>query len=169
MWKFRPAGVKRQMERESPWGRGFPGWHIECSAMSAKFLGTWFDIHCGGEDHIAVHHNNEIARTQAVYGARLANFWMHGHFLTLDANTKMSKFGRYHMRPQRRGSHQIKRQWCVSNGLHLIQLGAGARDFRQDVGSFCRPDERFRITIVLLDVLFNGAHEFGYRAKGFAP
>ncbi|MGF6597586.1 cysteinyl-tRNA synthetase [Paraburkholderia sp. GAS448] len=91
LWKFSPVGVTRQMEWDSPWGRGFPGWHIECSAMSAKHLGIWFDIHCGGEDHIAVHHSNEIAQTQAAHGTRLANFWMHGHFLTLDADTKMSK------------------------------------------------------------------------------
>ncbi|MGU7782206.1 cysteine--tRNA ligase [Burkholderia sp. PU8-34] len=91
LWKFSPADVTRQMEWDSPWGRGFPGWHIECSAMSAKYLGIWFDIHCGGEDHIAVHHSNEIAQTQAAHGTRLANFWMHGHFLTLDADTKMSK------------------------------------------------------------------------------
>jgi cysteinyl-tRNA synthetase len=91
LWKFSPVGVTRQMEWDSPWGLGFPGWHIECSAMSAKHLGIWFDIHCGGEDHIAVHHSNEIAQTLAAHGTRLANFWMHGHFLTLDANTKMSK------------------------------------------------------------------------------
>jgi cysteinyl-tRNA synthetase len=90
LWKFSPPDTTRQMEWDSPWGRGFPGWHIECSAMSAKYLGPWFDIHCGGEDHIAVHHSNEIAQTQACYGTRLANFWMHGHFLTLDA-AKMSK------------------------------------------------------------------------------
>ncbi|WP_109480873.1 cysteine--tRNA ligase [Paraburkholderia sp. C35] len=93
LWKFSPVGVQRQMEWDSPWGRGFPGWHIECSAMSAKYLGTWFDIHCGGEDHIAVHHSNEIAQTEAAHGSRLANFWLHGHFLTLDATTKMSKSG----------------------------------------------------------------------------
>ncbi|MFM0276956.1 cysteine--tRNA ligase [Paraburkholderia sediminicola] len=92
LWKFSPPDTKRQMEWDSPWGRGFPGWHIECSAMSAKYLGSWFDIHCGGEDHIAVHHSNEIAQTQARHGTRLANFWMHGHFLTLDAG-KMSKSG----------------------------------------------------------------------------
>ncbi|KWF05299.1 cysteine--tRNA ligase [Burkholderia pseudomultivorans] len=91
LWKFSPAGVRRQMEWDSPWGRGFPGWHIECSAMSAKYLGTLFDIHCGGEDHIAVHHSNEIAQTQAAHGTRLANYWLHGHFLTLDADAKMSK------------------------------------------------------------------------------
>lgn len=90
LWKFSPVNSKRQMEWDSPWGRGFPGWHIECSAMSAKHLGPWFDIHCGGEDHIGVHHSNEIAQTQACHGTRLANFWMHGHFLTLD-DKKMAK------------------------------------------------------------------------------
>jgi cysteinyl-tRNA synthetase len=90
LWKFSPPGQKRQMEWDSPWGVGFPGWHIECSAMSARYLGTFFDIHCGGEDHISVHHPNEIAQTQACYGTRLANFWMHGYFLQLD-DAKMAK------------------------------------------------------------------------------
>jgi len=84
LWKFSPSDQKRQMEWDSPWGVGFPGWHIECSAMSAKYLGTLFDIHCGGEDHITVHHPNEIAQTQACYGTRLANFWMHGYFLQIN-------------------------------------------------------------------------------------
>lgn len=90
LWKFSPSKHKRQMEWESPWGVGFPGWHIECSAMSAKYLGKFFDIHCGGEDHITVHHTNEIAQTQACFGTRLANFWMHGYFLQLD-DERMSK------------------------------------------------------------------------------
>jgi cysteinyl-tRNA synthetase len=84
LWKFSPKGQRRQMEWDSPWGVGFPGWHIECSAMSARYLGPWFDIHCGGEDHISVHHTNEIAQTEACYGTRLANFWMHGYFLQID-------------------------------------------------------------------------------------
>lgn len=83
LWKFSPPGEKRQMEWDSPWGVGFPGWHIECSAMSARYLGELFDIHCGGEDHISVHHTNEIAQTEAAFGTRLANFWMHGYFLQL--------------------------------------------------------------------------------------
>lgn len=90
LWKFSLPGARRQMEWDSPWGVGFPGWHIECSAMSAKYLGPFFDIHCGGEDHIPVHHTNEIAQTQACYGTNLANFWLHGYFLQLDA-AKMSK------------------------------------------------------------------------------
>ena len=90
LWKFSPADKKRQMEWDSPWGVGFPGWHIECSAMSAHYLGPFFDIHCGGEDHIDIHHTNEIAQTEACYGTTLANFWMHGFFLQLDEE-KMSK------------------------------------------------------------------------------
>lgn len=90
LWKFSPDGEQRQMEWDSPWGRGFPGWHIECSAMSAKYLGDFFDIHCGGEDHIPIHHTNEIAQTEASRGTRLANFWMHGYFLQIE-NAKMAK------------------------------------------------------------------------------
>jgi cysteinyl-tRNA synthetase len=90
LWKFSPPGEKRQMEWASPWGVGFPGWHIECSAMAQKYLGDYFDIHCGGEDHIPVHHTNEIAQTEARVGTRLANFWMHGYFL-LAGDAKMAK------------------------------------------------------------------------------
>ncbi len=90
LWKFSPAGKQRQMEWDSPWGVGFPGWHIECSAMAHKYLGPFFDIHCGGEDHIPVHHTNEIAQTEACYGTQLANFWMHGYFLQVN-DAKMAK------------------------------------------------------------------------------
>ena len=90
LWKFSAAGEQRQMEWDSPWGVGFPGWHIECSAMSAKYLGPWFDIHCGGKDHITVHHSNEIAQAEACYGTRLSNYWLHGYFLQTDA-AKMAK------------------------------------------------------------------------------
>jgi cysteinyl-tRNA synthetase len=90
LWKFSPPGERRQMEWDSPWGKGFPGWHIECSAMAQKYLGDYFDIHCGGEDHIPVHHTNEIAQTEARCGTRLANFWMHGYFL-LSNDAKMAK------------------------------------------------------------------------------
>jgi len=92
LWKFSSPGPKRQMEWASPWGKGFPGWHIECSAMSSKYLGNFFDIHCGGIDHIPVHHSNEIAQTQANCGTNLANFWMHGDFLQLKEQ-KMAKSG----------------------------------------------------------------------------
>lgn len=82
LWKLSPAGEKRQMEWKSPWGIGFPGWHIECSAMAEKYLGQPFDIHCGGIDHVPVHHTNEIAQSEAANDKPLANYWMHGEFLT---------------------------------------------------------------------------------------
>jgi cysteinyl-tRNA synthetase len=90
LWKFSRPGEQRQMEWESPWGTGFPGWHIECSAMAAKYLGDFFDIHLGGEDHIPVHHTNEIAQSEACFHSRLANFWMHGYFLQTSGE-KMAK------------------------------------------------------------------------------
>jgi cysteinyl-tRNA synthetase len=90
LWKFSKAGEKRQMEWDSPWGRGFPGWHIECSAMSRKFLGDTFDIHCGGIDHIPIHHTNEIAQSESCTGKPMANYWMHGAFLEEESG-KMSK------------------------------------------------------------------------------
>jgi cysteinyl-tRNA synthetase len=92
LWKFSPSDQKRQMEWPSPWGVGFPGWHIECSAMAAKYLGIPFDIHCGGIDHISVHHSNEIAQTEAATGKLLANVWMHGEFLLINKD-KMAKSG----------------------------------------------------------------------------
>ena len=79
------------MKWESPWGIGYPGWHIECSAMSMKYLGESFDIHCGGNDHIPVHHTNEIAQSECCTGKTFANYWMHSAFLTLGKATKMSK------------------------------------------------------------------------------
>jgi len=95
LWKFSPPGEQRQMEWESPWGTGFPGWHIECSAMAARYLGPFFDIHCGGEDHIMVHHPNEIAQTQACHQTRLANFWMHGYFLQIDSSRMGKSVGNF--------------------------------------------------------------------------
>lgn len=90
LWKFSTKGSKRQQEWESPWGVGFPGWHIECSAMSMKYLGETFDIHTGGEDHIAIHHTNEIAQSEAVTGKSFVKYWMHGAFLTFKGE-KISK------------------------------------------------------------------------------
>ena len=75
---------------ESPWGKGRPGWHIECSAMSAKYLGETFDIHAGGKDLVFPHHENEIAQSEAASGKTFANYWMHNGFVQID-NEKMSK------------------------------------------------------------------------------
>ncbi len=92
LWKFSPKDKKRQMEWDSPWGVGFPGWHIECSAMAMEYLGPTIDIHCGGIDHVSVHHTNEIAQSEAATGKPYVRFWVHGEFLVLRAG-KMSKSG----------------------------------------------------------------------------
>jgi cysteinyl-tRNA synthetase len=91
LWKFSPKDKKRQMEWESPWGVGFPGWHIECSAISMKFLKDRLDIHCGGIDHIDVHHTNEIAQSEAATGKKFFNYWMHNAFLNISGGKKMAK------------------------------------------------------------------------------
>ena len=92
LWKFSPKDTKRQMEWNSPWGVGFPGWHIECSAMSVKYLGTHFDIHCGAVDFIDLHHTNELAQTEAVTGkSPWVNYWIHGEFMNLKNGEKMAK------------------------------------------------------------------------------
>jgi cysteinyl-tRNA synthetase len=99
LWKFSPINQQRDMEWDSPWSppgepegsrKGFPGWHIECSAMSMKYLGDTLDIHTGGIDHIPVHHTNEIAQSEAVTGARFANMWLHSNHVTVEGE-KISK------------------------------------------------------------------------------
>lgn len=90
LWKFSPKDTQRQMEWDSKWGKGFPGWHIECSAMSMKYLGNHFDIHTGGIEHIQVHHTNEIAQSECVTGETYVNYWMHNNHLQ-DTTGKMSK------------------------------------------------------------------------------
>jgi cysteinyl-tRNA synthetase len=91
LWKLTPPGVARQQEWDSPWGRGFPGWHIECSAMATKYLGTHFDIHTGGIDHVRVHHTNEVAQSECALGTHpWVEIWMHNEFLDVGSE-KMSK------------------------------------------------------------------------------
>lgn len=91
LWKFSPVDQRRQMEWDSPWGKGFPGWHIECTAMSMEHLGERYDIHTGGIDHINIHHTNEIAQAYGVtMDEEFVNYWMHNNHLMVDGE-KMSK------------------------------------------------------------------------------
>ena len=91
LWKFSEAGVKRHQEWDSPWGRGFPGWHIECSAMSTKYLGERFDIHTGGVEHLPVHHTNEVAQSETALGVHpWVEVWMHHDWLVW-GDDKISK------------------------------------------------------------------------------
>lgn len=90
LWFSNSKFPNQIMKWPSPWGVGFPGWHIECSAMASKYLGDRIDIHCGGIDHISIHHSNEIAQSEARFGHKWVNFWMHGEFLVLQKE-KMAK------------------------------------------------------------------------------
>jgi cysteinyl-tRNA synthetase len=91
LWFTRSKFKNQALVWDSPWGRGYPGWHVECSAMSMKYLGERFDIHAGGIDHIAIHHTNEIAQSEAATGKRpWVNYWVHNEFLIMDKE-KMSK------------------------------------------------------------------------------
>lgn len=90
LWKFSPKDHTRDMEWDSPWGKGFPGWHIECSAMSMKYLGETLDIHTGGIDHVPVHHTNEIAQSEVATSKRFANHWMHSNHVMVNGE-KISK------------------------------------------------------------------------------
>jgi cysteinyl-tRNA synthetase len=90
LWKFTPKGQNRDMQWDSPWGKGFPGWHIECSAIALSCLGDTIDIHTGGIDHIPIHHTNEIAQSEAATGQQFVRFWLHSNFLQVDG-TKIAK------------------------------------------------------------------------------
>jgi len=90
LWFTKSKFENQALVWDSPWGRGYPGWHIECSAMSMKYLGDSFDIHAGGIDHIPVHHTNEIAQSESATGKKWVNYWLHNEFLVMGAG-KMSK------------------------------------------------------------------------------
>ncbi len=110
VWK--KADPNHIMQWDSPWGKGYPGWHIECSAMSRKYLGQVFDIHTGGVDHIPVHHENEIAQNEALTGKKSVNYWVHSEFMLVN-NGKMSK--------------SLRNTYTVSQ---LEQMGYSPMDFR---------------------------------------
>ncbi len=90
IWKLSPTDSKRDMEWDSPWGVGFPGWHLECSVIARETLGDQIDIHTGGIDHIPVHHTNEIAQTEALTGTQFAQIWLHNNHIKIDGR-KISK------------------------------------------------------------------------------
>jgi cysteinyl-tRNA synthetase len=112
VWKFSPNDAKRDMEWDSPWGKGFPGWHLECSVIARESLGDQIDIHTGGIDHIPVHHTNEIAQTESLTGKPFARYWVHNNHLKVDGQ-KISK--------------------SLNNGItldNIIEHGFTAQDYR---------------------------------------
>ncbi|MDH4358905.1 MAG: cysteine--tRNA ligase [Candidatus Berkelbacteria bacterium] len=163
LWKFSPSGAKRQMEWESPWGVGFPGWHLECSAMSTKYLGQPFEIHTGGVDHISVHHTNEIAQSEAAAGKPLAKYWLHSDFL-LQGGKKMAKSEGHFIRLQ-----DIEKRGFEPLDFRMLCLGAHYRsklDFSWEALRAARMrlvDLRREFTL-FLDKDKEGGEEF-YRGK----
>lgn len=128
LWKFSPKESQRDMEWDSPWGKGFPGWHVECSAMSMEYLGPTLDIHTGGIDHIPVHHTNEIAQSEAATGQQFSRTWLHTNHVLVDGQ-KISK--------------------SLSNGIRITELteqGFEPQAFRLMVlESHYRSQSRFSI------------------------
>jgi cysteinyl-tRNA synthetase len=93
LWFTKSKFENQALTWESPWGRGYPGWHIECSAMSMKYLGEHFDIHTGGIDHVPIHHTNEIAQSEGATGKKWVNYWLHNEFLVIAKDKDSSKSG----------------------------------------------------------------------------
>jgi cysteinyl-tRNA synthetase len=122
LWKFSQPNEKRHMEWDSPWGKGYPGWHIECSAMSLKYLGETFDIHTGGVDHIAIHHTNEIAQSEGATGKTFAKVWLHGEFLKVDGGRMGKSLGNAYT------LHDIKKKGYDPLSLRYLFLTAYYRD-----------------------------------------
>lgn len=101
---------------KSPWGAGFPGWHIECSTMSMKYLGETIDIHAGGVDHIAIHHENEIAQSEGATGKPFVRYWVHGEFLNVDGKKMSKSLGNFYT------IEDIKKQGINPLSLRLLFL-----------------------------------------------
>lgn len=119
LWFTESKYPDQVMKWDSPWGVGFPGWHVECSAMALKYLGERVDIHCGGVDHIPVHHTNEIAQSEAVLGHQWVNYWLHSEFLMMKKDRMSKSSGQFVTLAeiQRRGFHPLEyRYFCL--GAH---------------------------------------------------
>ena len=97
LWKFSTPEEKRLLDFDSPWGRGYPGWHIECSAMALKELGDTIDLHLGGEDLKMTHHPNEIAQSECVTGEKFVNYWLHAAFLNINSEKMSKSLGNYYV------------------------------------------------------------------------
>ena len=124
LWKFSSKNEKRDMEWNSPWGKGFPGWHVECSAMSMKYLGPTFDIHTGGIEHISIHHTNEIPQSEAATGKKFVNYWLHGEHLLVNGK-KMAKSLRNFFTLEdleRKGFNPLSFRYLVLNAHYRSKL-----------------------------------------------
>lgn len=140
LWKFSNPDEKRQQEWKSPWGIGFPGWHIECSAMSMKYLGKTFDIHTGGEDHIPIHHTNEIAQSEAATNKPFVKYWLHGAFLTFKGEkVSKSKGGLYTISElQEQGFKPLDYRYLTLTAHYRTQLDFSVENLKNAQNSYQR-------------------------------
>jgi cysteinyl-tRNA synthetase len=124
LWFTKSKFENHAMLWDSPWGRGYPGWHIECSAMSIRYLGEQFDIHCGGVDHIPVHHTNEIAQSEAATGKTWVHYWIHGEFLLMDKGKMAKSTGNFITLQTlvNRGYHPLDYRYFCLGGHYRSQL-----------------------------------------------
>lgn len=122
LWRL--AAPEHIMQWDSPWGRGYPGWHIECSAMSVKYLGEKFDIHTGGIDHVPVHHEDEIAQNDCALGHRVVQRWMHNEFLLVDGGRMGKSLGNFYTVDDlvSRGFHPLAYRYLVLNAHYRSKL-----------------------------------------------
>lgn len=131
LWKLSDPTKKREMEWDSPWGKGFPGWHLECSAMSMKYLGALFDIHCGGIDHIQIHHTNEIAQSEGATGKPFVRYWVHGNFLLAGASSPSEALAKGGKMAKSEGNfitlHELKKRSFDPLDFRYFVLGAHYR------------------------------------------
>ncbi len=135
---------KHIMQWDSPWGKGFPGWHIECSAMSMKYLGKQFDIHCGGIDHIQVHHTNEIAQAEAATGKKWVNYWLHSEFLIKDKK-RMAKSAGEFLRLNfltKKGFHPLDYKFLCLGAHYRTQLNFSLESLKSAKDSFNKLKEK---------------------------
>lgn len=124
MWKLTSKDFKRQMEWDSPWGRGFPGWHIECSAMAMKHLGDTIDIHTGGVDHIPIHHTNEIVQSEAATGKLFVRFWLHADHLLVEGEKMSKSMGNFYRLDdiEKKGFDPLAMRYLFLTGHYRMQM-----------------------------------------------
>lgn len=160
LWFTRSKFEHQAMLWDSPWGKGYPGWHLECSAMSMKYLGEQFDIHCGGIDHIPVHHTNEIAQSEAATGkSPWVRYWLHGEFLVIDRE-KMSKSKGGFLTLERliqQGFHPLDYRYFCLGGHYRSQLQfsfdalkasqSACRSLRDRISQWNRVDSKKRASL----------------------
>lgn len=147
LWFTKSKFDNQAMKWDSPWGVGYPGWHIECSVISLKNLGEQIDIHCGGVDHIPVHHTNEIAQTESYTGKKWVNYWWHGEFL-IDNNGKMSKSSGEFLTLsllERKGFNPLSYRYYILNSHYRKQLAFSFDSLKSTENAYLKLKSRIKI------------------------